>query len=113
MTYPIQVLNRDVITQRWALIFTSSTNFNIVSEELGIIGTGSISTGASVNNPATGQPYFVVSASGFGSGWSTGNVIRFNTVAAGGPVWVGRTVRSGPASEIDDRIRLQARWDKD
>lgn len=112
-TFPLEVLNRDTITQRWRLQFTSSTEFNVIGEEIGVIGTGSTSSGAAPVNPATGGPYFEILAAGFGSGWATGNVIRFNTVAAGGPIWIARTVRSGPATELDDRIRLETRWDKD
>jgi hypothetical protein len=112
-TYPVAVLNRHAITQRWALIFTSTTAFNIVGEELGVVGAGTISAGAAPINPATGQPYFAVLPSGFGAGWSVGNVVRFNTIGAGAPVWVSRTVRSGPATTQDDLIRLQVRWDKD
>lgn len=112
-TYPVEVLNRDAITQRWRLQFTSSTAYNIVGEEVGVIGTGTISTDAAPLNPATGLPYFRVVAAGFGTGWATGNAIRFNTVAAGGPFWNARTVLSGPASNQDDLVRLQLRWDKD
>jgi hypothetical protein len=113
LTYPLVVLNRDAITQRWALVFTSSTAGNIVAEELGVIGEFSTSVDLAPVNPATGQPYFEMAAAGFGSGWSVGNVIRFNTVAAGGPIWVARTVRAGTATGTDDRARLQLRWDKD
>lgn len=113
VNYPLQVLNRDTITQRWALVFTSSTAFNVVAEELGIIGTGTISADCAPNNPVTGQPYFRLLQAGFGIGWATSNVIRFATVAAGAPIWIARTVRSGPATVSDDRVRIQARWDKD
>lgn len=112
-TFPLQVLNRDTITQRWRLHFTSNTDFQVIGEELGVIDTGTVAEGAAPINPATGEPYFKISAAGFGMGWSTGNNIRFNTVAAGGPIWIARTVRSGPATEQDDRIRLEVRWDKD
>ena len=112
-TYPIQVLNRDAITQRWRLAFTSSIAFDIVGEEIGIVGTGTTSADVAPINPATGEPYFTLLAAGFGTGWGTGNNIRFNTIAAGAPMWCARTVLSGPATEQDDLIRLQLRWDKD
>ncbi|MDC7806429.1 hypothetical protein PQS31_06270 [Luteimonas sp BLCC-B24] len=111
--FPLVVVNRHTITQRWRLQFTSATAFNVIGEELGVIGTGTTSAGASPLNPATGEPYFRILPGGFGAGWATGNNIRFNTVAAGGKIWVARTTRSGPATNTDDRIRLQARWDKD
>lgn len=111
--YPLIVVNAHAITQRWRLAFTSATNFNIIGEELGVIGAGTTSSGASPVNPATGEPYFVIEAAGFGAGWANGNNLRFNTVAAGGPIWIARTVLSGPATHEDDRIRIQTRWDKD
>lgn len=111
--FPLVVLNRDTITQRWRLHFTSSTAFNVVGEELGVIGTGTTSEGAAPVNPATGEPYFEILPGGFGTGWATGNNIRFNTVAAGGPLWIARTVRGGPATALDDRVRIEMRWDKD
>ena len=50
---------------------------------------------------------------GWGTGWATGNLLRFNTVAAGDKVWVLRCVQPGAATLADDRIRLQARYDRD
>ena len=112
-TYPITVKNADAITQRWRLSFTSATAFDIIGETLGVIGTGTTSANVAPVNPATGLPYFTITAAGFGGGWAIGNQLRFNTVAAGAPVWVPRTVLSGPASNQDDRIRIAVRWDKD
>ena len=111
--WPIEVVNAHAITERWRLQFTSSTAFNVIGEQLGVIATGNTSGNVAPINPATGEPYFVIPAAGFGGGWANGNNLRFNTVAAGGPFWVARTVLSGPATNQDDRIRLQTRWDKD
>ncbi len=113
LTYPLIVTNEDAITQRWRIAFLSSTTFNVVSEELGIVATGSTAADVAPINPATGNPYFTLDKDGFGTGWATGNTIRFNTVAAGAPIWVARTVRSGPATYVDDRTKIQTRWDKD
>lgn len=56
INYPIQVLDHDCITERWALIFTSSTVGNIASEDLGVIGTFDISHNVAPLNPGlTGQ----------------------------------------------------------
>lgn len=112
-TYPLAMLNRDAITQRWRLQFTSSTVFNIVGETLGIVGTGNTSTDVAPINPGTGQPYFQLDKDGFGTGWATGNLIRFNTVGAGSPVWVVRTIRSGPPAVLDDAFAVLSRWDKE
>lgn len=113
LDYPIEVLNSDAITEKFALVFTSSTAFNIVAQDLGVIGAGTTSANVSPTNPGTAQPYFVLNHLGFGTGWATGNVIRFNTVGAGMPIWFARTVRSGPATVIDDSFTVEVRWDKD
>lgn len=111
VNYPIQLKNADAITERWALVFTSSTTFNIVGETLGVVGTGNTSTNVAPVNPNTGQPYFTLLSTGFGSGWATNNAIRFNTQAAFEPVWVTRTILSGAADNEVDSFRIQARGD--
>jgi len=111
--YPIQVLNRDAITMKFALVFTSATAFNIVGQYLGVIGTGNTSTNVAPVNPGTGNPYFVMNHLGFGTGWATGNAIRFDIEGAGMPIWWARTTRSGPAGVLDDSFTVQLRWDKD
>jgi hypothetical protein len=113
LLYPIQVDNKNSIRERWALIFTSSTSFNIVGEVSGVIGTGNTSTDCTPINPTTGEPYFIVLAAGWGSGWATNNVLRFNTDAAHAPIWVARTTISGAATHNDDSFKIEARGDAD
>jgi hypothetical protein len=113
LLYPIQVDNKNSIRERWAIIFTSSTSFNIVGEVSGVIGTGNTSTDCAPINPTTGEPYFIVLAAGWGSGWATNNVLRFNTDAAHAPIWVARTTISGAATHNDDSFKIEARGDAD
>lgn len=110
---PIEVTNKGAITERWALIFTNTTTFRIVGEFTGEIGTGSTGADCAPVNPATGVPYFTIRAAGWGAGWSTGNVYRFNTAACGAPVWVVRTVLQGPATLQDDKFTIAFRGDVD
>jgi hypothetical protein len=117
VTYPILLLNDGATEERWALIFTSSTSFDIVGETVGVIGSGT-TDGASGSyiepiNPQTGQPYFSIATDGFGSGWATGNVIRFNTESANYPVWFARTTLPGPEVEPTDQFTVQIRGDAD
>lgn len=110
---PIAVTNKGAVTERWALQFTNTTSFNIIGEHVGVIGTGSTGTDCSPVNPATSAPYFTVPAAGWGLGWSTGNVLRFNTVGAQFPVWVVRTILQGPETVTNDNFTLLIRGDVD
>ncbi|MDH6185296.1 hypothetical protein [Polaromonas sp. CG_23.6] len=111
--FPITVTNRGAISERWAMIFTSSTEYRIVGESVGIIGTGITGANCSPINPATSAPYFTLPEGGWGAGWSVGNVLRFNTAACGSPFWVIRTVMQGPSSLDSDQFSLAFRGDVD
>ena len=110
---PIVVTNKGAVTERWALVFTNTTAFNIVGEHVGVIGTGTINADLAPINPATGGPYFTVPALGWGLGWATGNILRFNTIGAMTPIWVVRTVQQGPNTGIEHSFTLLSRGDVD
>lgn len=110
---PLIVTNAGAVTERWALVFTNSTTFQVIGEHVGVIGTGSTGTATSPINPVTSQPYFVVPALGWGTGWAAGNVLRFDTVGAMAPVWVVRTVQQGPNTGTEHSFTLLSRGDVD
>ncbi len=110
---PIAVSNAGALTERWAIVFTSSTAFQVIGEHIGVITTGNTSTDCAPLNPATSAPYFTLPAVGWGIGWAAGNVLRFNTVGAFFPVWVVRTIQQGQESVIDDSFTLLIRGDID
>lgn len=110
---PIVVTNEGALTERWAVVFVNSTSFNVIGEHVGVIATGNTSADCSPINPASGTPYFTIPALGWGLGWATGNVFRFNTVGAYFPVWVVRTIQQGPETEPDDSFTLLIRGDVD
>ena len=111
--YPIAVTNKGAIQERWALIFTDNTNFRCVGEYSGQIGTGSVNVDFAPINPVTGLPYFTVKKEGWGAGWASGNVLRFNTVAANFPVWVIRTVKQSEPTVMSDQFQIMLRGDID
>ena len=111
--YPITVTNRGALTERWVVRMTNSTSFEVIGENVGVIATGNTSADCEPNNPATGVPYFRLPALGWGNGWATGNVLRFNTIGSQFPVWVVRTVQQGPESVPDDHFTLLIRGDVD
>lgn len=110
---PIEVTNAGASTERFALWFTSTTQFRVIGEHVGQIATGDINTDCAPINPATGQPYFTVRALGWGTGWANGNVVRLNTIGAIAPVWIVRTVQPGPEAGIDYSFDLLTRGDVD
>lgn len=107
VVYPIVVDNANAITERWAIHFTSASNIEVIGEASGIIWSGNISTDCAPLNPRTGEPYFTIPAAGWGSGWGTGNVLRFNTVGGLAPVWFIRTVLAGEATAPYDGFRYE------
>jgi hypothetical protein len=112
--YPVVVTNRGAIQERWQIIFTNTTTVNVIGETVGQIVTGhAIANPLAPINPATSVPYFTISPTGWGAGWSAGNLVRLNTVAANYPVWVARTVLQGPPSETDDQFIIGIRGDVD
>lgn len=110
---PVLVTNRGALTERWALVFTNSTTFNVIGENVGVIATGSVNADLAPLNPSTGVPYFTVPAVGWGIGWAAGNVLRFNTIGAMSPVWVVRTVQQGPNTGIEHAFTILSRGDVD
>lgn len=110
---PIAVTNKGAVSERWALRFTSSSAFQIVGQHVGIIGTSTINETTAPINPATGTPYFTILATGWGTGWSVGNILRLTTVGATFPLWVVRTVQQGAESVQDDSFTLLVRGDVD
>jgi hypothetical protein len=110
--YPIIITNLGTKQERWALVFTSATLFNVIGEHVGQIATGlSISNDVSPINPANGDPYFTLTHQGFGGGWSAGNVLRFNTYAAAAPVWIIQSVAQGEPTSSDYGCCLEFRGD--
>lgn len=105
--FPLVVTNADAITERWALVFTNSTSFNIVGETVGVIGTGTTTADCAPINPRTGLPYFTVPREGWGIGWATNNAVRFNTIGGLAPLWIVRTTIAGTPEQMVDGFRLQ------
>jgi hypothetical protein len=108
-TYPILTTNEGAATEKWAIIFTGATTFKLVGENVGQIATGDTATDFLPLNPYTNQPYFTIDKDGWGTGWLTGNVLRFNTVAAQAPIWVNRSVNPSAPGAGTDQTELTLR----
>lgn len=110
---PIEVSNDGAITERWIVLFTNTTTFNVIGEHVGVIAQGNTSSDLTPINPATAKPYFTLRAIGWGAGWSAGNVLRFNTIGSIVPIWVARTIQQGPETVTEDAFTLLIRGDVD
>jgi hypothetical protein len=86
-TGTIGITNAGGANDRWALLFTSPTAYQVFSESLGLIGTGTTTSNYAPVNPATGAPFFTLSSSGWAPSILVGSVFRFNTEGASPPVW--------------------------
>lgn len=112
--HPITVTNKGAIQERWAIVFTGNETFYCVGEYTGRLTlAGSINADYAPLNPVTGVPYFTIKKEGWGAGWTNGNVLRFNTVAANFPVWVIRTVKQSEPTVMSDQFQIMLRGDID
>lgn len=111
--YPIVVTNRGAVTERWAIRFRNTTQFDLIGEHLGLIAQGDVSTDFGPINPAVGYPYLTLKAAGWGGGWPVGGVLRINTVGAMHPMGIVRTVQQGDATLQDDKFTLMILGDRD
>ena len=111
VNYPLVVTNSGGVNGKWCLKFTDTTHFEIIEEKLGIIGDGYTTQDTQPLNPATNEPYWFLDLQGWGDGWATGNVLRFNTDGPIGPLWIARTTLQGPVTEPNDQFTIQIRGD--
>jgi len=107
VNWPIVVSNLGAYPDRILVQFTSSTAFNVIGENLGLVGSGTTNVDCAPANALTGQPYFTIPHQGWGSGWATGNCLRFNLVGAAYPADLIRAVQpSEPTGQDPDSVEL-------
>ena len=105
--WPVVVSNLGAIGDRILVPFTSTTAFQVIGENLGFIGVGDTTQDCAPVNSLTGQPYFTIPHQGWGSGWATGNCLRFNLIGANYPIDLIRAVQpSDPTGQDIDSVEL-------
>jgi hypothetical protein len=110
-TAPIVVSNLGTVTERWAIIFLTSTTFRVIGQAAGQVTTGNTASTTAPTNPATGAPYFTLLGAGWGTGWAAGNVLRFNTRGPSAAVWAARVTLPSAPNTTPDSILLAFRGD--
>lgn len=104
--YPIAVTNAGAYQDRILVKFTSGTAFQVIGEQLGLIGIGDINNDCSPINLLTGQAYFTLDYRGWGGGWAVGNCLRFNLHAASHPVDLVRATQPSDPTGASDSVEL-------
>lgn len=102
-TYPILPDSIGSIQQNWTLTFSSSSQFTVVGDTVGSLGTFNTTADAAPSNPAFTKPYFTLSRFGWTSP-QTGTTVTFTTTPAAIPVWYKRIVPAGAASLSGDKV---------
>lgn len=104
------VLNdQSTVEQTVTLTWTSATAFNVTSDVLGSLGSGSTTAGASPNNPSFSLPYFNLPSGAFSGTFVTGNTATFATHPAAVPIWLRRDVPAGAATNASETTTIA--WD--
>lgn len=102
-TYPILPDSIGSIQQNWTLTFTSASQFTIVGDTLGSLGTFNVTSDAAPSNPAFSRPYFTLNRLGWTSP-QTGTTATFTTAPASIPLWYRRITPAGANSLSADKV---------
>ena len=111
--YPIELSNIGSIPQRWAIVFTSTTAYNVIGESVGNIYSGDTLNDCSPINSFAGDPYFILRKEAFGAGLNPGEAFLFETLGASKPIMVTRSVSPGHSEIVRDNSTLSFRGNKD
>ncbi len=103
-TYPVQGDNIGTAEQTWTLTFTDATNFSVVGDTVGSVGSGTTGSDFAPTNSAVSKPYFTLSASGWVGSWAAGNTIVFQTHPPAIPIWETRVVPAAASSMAGNGI---------
>ncbi len=99
--WPILTSNLGAYPDDILIKFTSSTAFQVIGKNLGVIGVGDVLTDCSPINPTSGAAYLTIRYQGWGSGLATGNCLRFKLIASAYPVGVVRCIQPSPPSGVN------------
>lgn len=111
--YPIELTNIGSIAQRWAIVFTSNTAYNVIGESVGNIYSGDTLNDCAPINSFAGAPYFILRKDAFGAGLNPGEAFLFETLAASKPTMLTRSVSPGHSETTIDNSTLSLRGNKD
>lgn len=91
-TSPVVLDHIGTAEQTWTLTFTDATNYTVVGDTVGSVGSGTVGADFAPINSAVSKPYFTLRSSGWGGTWAAGNTIVFQTHPNAIPIWETRVV---------------------
>ena len=103
---PPQLNNLGTIEDDITVTFSSATNFAVSGVNAGNMGTGTITTDFSYNNPATGVPYIKLLAASWGGTFAAGNTVKFTTRSSSVPIWFKEVVPANITPESYNLLPL-------
>jgi hypothetical protein len=103
-TYPLGLDHIGTAEQTWTLTFTDATNFTVVGDTIGSVGSGTIGADFAPTNSAVSKPYFTLHSEGWGGTWALNNTIVFQTHPNAIPIWETRVVPASAASMAGNGI---------
>ena len=92
------------VEQTWTLTFTDATNYTVVGDTLGSVGSGTTAADFAPSNPAVSKPYFTLESAGWGGTWAAAQTIVFQTHPNAIPIWETRVVPAGAGSQAGNGI---------
>ncbi len=96
---PITLTNQGTIDERWMIVFRSTGNVDVIGEKLGyVLQDVDPQINIAPINPFQQVPYVVIEGGSF-VGFTSGQVIRFNTKASAQPYWLMESVSVGDATD--------------
>lgn len=117
IAHPVRVTNEGAETERWLLRWTTTTTVELIGQRRGLVYSGPFTADIAPINPRTrnpdgsgGVPYLHIPVAANGGGWSTGNVVRINTVGALADIWIARSIQQSDAPSGDgaDGVEIYA-----
>jgi hypothetical protein len=94
----LQLVQANTVTDSWTLTVGSGGAVTVTSNAYGLTGTGSVTAGVTVNNPAFGGNAVLIPPSFFGGTWASGDSATWDTTAAAVPLWLRRIVPANTPS---------------
>ena len=107
-THPIQTNNLATTEQTITITMTGTTTFSCLSDEKGILATGSTLSDYAPVNADFSLPYFILPAAGWGGTGTVGETMQFQIHPAAVPIWVVQKTSAGVGMGTDE-VYLSAR----